>query len=117
MNKKHLQLLEWVGKLKICEKVIIVEGIKDKRALEKLRIENVMSLKKSLYKVAEDMAKLEKECIILTDFDKKGKELYKKLKEGLDKEGVKVDKFFREWLRKHTKLSHIEGLFAYVNNA
>jgi len=114
MNKKYLKLLEWVGKLKDSGKLIIVEGVKDKRALEKMGIDNVITLKKALYKVVEEAAKHEKECIILTDFDKKGKQLYEKLNSGLSEEGVKIDRYFREWLRKHTRLSHIEGLMNYM---
>ena len=117
MNKKQLQVLEWIGKLKTSDKLIIVEGMKDKRALEKFGVDDIITLKKSIHKIVEDVAKEEKECVILTDFDKKGKQLYEKLKEGLCKEGVKVDRYLREWLQKHTKLSHIEGLFTYVSNA
>ena len=114
MNEKQLQLLEWVGKLKNTDKLIVVEGIKDKRALEKFGIEGIITLKKAIYKTAEDIAKQEKDCIILTDLDREGKKLYKELSTKLQDLGVKVDKSFREFLFRKTKLRQIEGLRKYL---
>ncbi|MAG08573.1 hypothetical protein CMO89_03805 [Candidatus Woesearchaeota archaeon] len=114
MNEKQLQLLEWVGKLKNTDKLIVVEGVKDKRALEKFGIEDIITLKKAIYKTAEDIAKQEKDCIILTDLDREGKKLYKELSTKLQDLGVKVDKSFREFLFRKTKLRQIEGLRKYL---
>ena len=58
----------------------------------------------------------EKEFLILTDFDKKGKELYGKIARNLDKLGATVNKEYREFFQKKTKLSHVEGLEMYVKN-
>ena len=55
-------------------------------------------------------------CIILTDLDKQGKELYGKLNSGLQQFGVKVDNNFRNFLFKNTKLRQIEGLTTYIEN-
>ena len=102
---------EWVDKLKKSKKSIIVEGIKDKKALEHFGIKKIITLKgKPIYKVIEDFS--EKEVIILTDLDKEGKKLYSKLKQGLTQRGVEVDNKFREFLFK-TKLRQIEGLPRY----
>jgi len=70
--------------------------------------------RKAIFSVIEDIAKITSEVIILTDFDAEGKKLYGKLNSGLQKHGVKVDKYFREWLQRNTKLSHVEGLGSYL---
>ena len=105
----------YLKKLKKSNKIIIVEGKKDKEALEKLGIKNIIELsKKPLFHVIEDIADNGKECIILTDLDKKGKELYGKINSGLQKFGVKIDNSFREFLYKNTQLRQIEGITTYM---
>ena len=100
------------------KRLIIVEGKKDKAALNYIGINNyIITLsKKPIFATIESISNLTDETIILTDFDKKGKELYGKLNSGLQKLGVKVDHYFREWLQKNTKLSHVEGLEKYIKN-
>lgn len=104
---------EWVEKLKKSNKIIIVEGMKDKKALQAFGIKNIFHLKEPLFKAVEKIVELEKEAIILTDFDTEGKKLYGKLSKDLQRLGIKIDKIFREWLMKNTKLSHIEGFKTY----
>ena len=114
-NKEELNA--FLIELKQSNKLIIVEGPKDKKALNDLGITYIVVLnKKPIFEIIEDISKVTKEAIILTDFDKKGKELYGKLNSGLQKYGINVDHYFREWLQKNTRLSHIEGLAAYINN-
>lgn len=115
--KDKQEIKEFLSELNQSNKLIIVEGPKDKKALNKVGITNyiVILSKKPIFEVIEDISKLTKDAIILTDFDKKGKELYGKLNSGLQKLGVKVDKYYREWLQRNTKLSHVEGLVKYLN--
>lgn len=108
-------LEDWISKLVNSEKLIIVEGIKDKRALAKLGITNVRTLKNPLYKEVEEVAAVHKEVIILTDLDKEGKKIYGKMKKDFAKNGVKVDDSFRVFLFKNTKLRQIEGIYNYLN--
>ena len=117
MEKEKKEILNFISKLKASNKLIIVEGPKDKKALNSIGVNNyiVVLSKKAIFEVIEDVAKITDFVIILTDFDKKGKELYGKLNSGLQKLGVKVDHYFREWLQKNTKLSHIEGLTSYTS--
>ena len=104
-----------ISKLKESGKAIIVEGIKDKRALEKLGLKKIFTLsRKPIYAIVEEVASNYTECVILTDLDKKGKQLYGKLNRGLGSMGVKVDNRFREVLFKKTKLRQIEGLTNYL---
>ena len=95
--------------------LVIVEGKKDKAALQKFGISNITELsKKPLFQIVEDVAGSNDECIILTDLDKKGKEIYGKLNSNLQKNGVKVNNKFREFLFRHTKLRQIEGIDSYL---
>lgn len=102
-------LKDWVDKVNFSEKLIITEGKKDVKALRNSGVTNRIKTlsKQPLFSVAEEVSG--EEVIILTDFDKKGKELYGRLKRELQGQGVKVDNVFREWLQNNTKLSHIEG--------
>ena len=97
--------------------LIIVEGKKDRIALQKLGITNIVELsKKPLFQIVEDVSNQHKECIILTDLDKKGKELYGKLNSQLQRNGIKVDNKLREFLFKNTRLRQIEGLTKYLED-
>lgn len=103
---------EWLEKLKNSKKLIIVEGKKDKIALEKLGVKNVVSIsRKPIYVFVESIDA--KEVIILTDLDKEGRKLYHVLKHNLQKKGVKIDYYFREYLFKNSKITQIEGLVHY----
>jgi 5S rRNA maturation endonuclease (ribonuclease M5) len=109
------ELSEWISKIIDSEKLVIVEGKQDKEALKKLGITNVLQLnKRPLYKIVEDVVKKGEEVIILTDLDKKGKQLYGKLYHDLQRFGVKIDNRFRIFLFKNTKLRQIEGLDSYI---
>ena len=115
MQIKKEDFEEWLEKLKeeSKEKVVLVEGIKDKKALESLGIKNIITLKKPLYAVAEQIQKTGKECIIMLDLDKEGKKLYSKINSYLSQLGVKIDNSFRDFLFK-TKLRQIEGIDSYI---
>ena len=120
-----LQMHEFIAKIIDNNAIVIVEGIKDKRALEHLGISSIIVLnRRPLYAVVEKVAavydktkKLTGErisVIILTDLDTEGKKLYGKLNSGLQNFGVRIDNRFREFLFRHTKLRQIEGLANYI---
>jgi 5S rRNA maturation endonuclease (ribonuclease M5) len=112
-----LDLDQWIAKLVDEQPFVIVEGPKDKASLQKLGIENIITLKgKPLYKVVEQVAKMTDECLILTDLDEEGKELYARLKADLQKHGVKIDDRFRRFLFTETDLRQIEGLFRHAQH-
>ena len=115
MNYKFLRQLK-----KAKNYLIIVEGKKDKSSLEKLGFSRIFvihetgkSLPEKIEQIREIVGK-DKVCI-LTDFDKKGKKLYMLLKSKLVESGVRLDNTLRGFLLKQ-KISHIEGLFHFVNN-
>jgi len=99
---------------KLKNKVIIVEGIKDKQALKNLGLKKIVPLKGPIYKFCEDFSKKYKEAVILTDLDLEGKKLYSKIKNNLHRNGVKTDDKFRQFLFKETKLTQIEGVVHYI---
>lgn len=137
MNQELTELEEWIEKLKHCGKIIIVEGKKDVAALRKVGVDgnNIVSLNNPLFEIVEGIVnknnnknfkkskeiknniknkKNSKEIIILTDLDKKGKQLYGKLKKDLCRNGCRIDSYFREFLQKNTKIRQIEGLAKYI---
>lgn len=96
--------------------IIIVEGKKDKQALEELDFNNVIVLHsggKAIYSILDEIKG--RECAILTDIDKKGREYYSTLKKELVKKGIKINDRFRKFLQRE-KISHIEGLATFVKH-
>ena len=109
---------EWLDKLKESDKMIIVEGLNDKKALKAIGIDDfrIMVLDTELYLFSEKVAENTKKAIILTDTDPEGRKLYSKLKTFLTNNGVEVDNYFREFLFRNSDLSHIEGIDGYFKN-
>lgn len=105
-------LFEWAEELKNSGKLVVVEGKKDRDALENAGIDNViLYYDKPFYKLVENIYDNDGNgVVILTDLDKKGKQLYRKLKHSLQGVGVKVDSRFREFLFRKTKISYIESI-------
>ncbi|HZX11978.1 MAG TPA: toprim domain-containing protein [Candidatus Nanoarchaeia archaeon] len=90
------------------EKLVLVEGKKDKQALESLGFTNIVSLQnRPLFEVVETIQ--EKEVVLLTDLDKEGRRLFSILKKGLERQGTKVHSQLRFELLK-AGLVHIETL-------
>ena len=119
MKKNDLCELEnWLKKLIDSEKIIIVEGLKDLEALSAIGIPRgqVQILDDAVFAVAEKVALISKNAIILTDLDTEGKKLYSNLKHNLNQIGVQVDNYFREFLFKNSDLSHIEGIDTFFRN-
>lgn len=107
-------ILEEIKKLK--EFKIIVEGKKDKEALLKLDVKDVICLNnRPLHSIAESLKCNEcNEVVILTDLDKEGKRIYSALKAEFQRKGIKVNDRFRNYLYRETKLRQIEGISGYV---
>lgn len=114
MEKNLKEFNNIIENIKISNILIIVEGKKDKVALEKFGIVNVIELnKKPLFHIVEEVSSSNNECIILTDLDKEGKEIYGKLSSDLQRHGIKIDNKLRNFLFKHTNLRQIEGIDSY----
>lgn len=102
-------------------KPIVVEGKKDIQTLRKLGINGtILAAKtggKSFLEVTGEIEKLHApEIILLLDFDRRGKEGTKKLKEELEHSKIKVD--MRFWQRLHSLIGRevqcIESLSTYL---
>ncbi|HIQ50301.1 MAG TPA: toprim domain-containing protein [Nanoarchaeota archaeon] len=106
LKDEEKELLEYFDEIKSFP--VIVEGKKDKAVLKKLGFKKIIILnKKSLY---ESVCKYEEEkIIILTDFDKKGEELAKKLELFLRKSDRNARNKLRMLFRKNN-LNTIEGI-------
>jgi len=116
MNEKLLKEL-----YKAQDYLVVVEGKKDKAALEKLGFFNVFVINETGRSLGENIEEIQGLCgkkdrvCILTDFDKKGKQLYLLLKSKLNEIGVRMDNSLRGFLLKE-RISHIEGLSKYLKN-
>ena len=77
---------------------VIVEGIHDKEALEELGItkEILMCSSKPYGDFVDYLSSRHKKVVILTDYDRTGKRINKKLSTWLEREGIKVEKRHRE---------------------
>ncbi|MFH1510469.1 MAG: toprim domain-containing protein [Candidatus Woesearchaeota archaeon] len=112
------EFCQWRDKLVAGGKPIIVEGKKDLAALRSIGVTNQIFLlnKKPLFAVVEDVVSVAKDVVILTDLDDEGKMLYSRLRHDLGRFGVRIDRKFREFLFKETRLRQIEGLRSYSAN-
>jgi 5S rRNA maturation endonuclease (ribonuclease M5) len=94
-NKKTDNIKEIINQLNNQDAIIVVEGKKDKRALEKLGIDSKIFLlncdKKSLIETSETLAQKSRQVILMLDSDPKGLELTKKMKNHLQSQGVHVN--------------------------
>lgn len=93
---------------------IIVEGHNDKKALQELGVENIFTLNQPLFKIVEKIQG--REVVILTDLDKKGKQLYRRIQHDCIHHGIKINNKLRHFLFRETELAHIEGLATYLRN-
>lgn len=78
------------------DKLVIVEGKRDKKALKSLGVKNIIAINgKPLYEVAEIALKSENEIVILTDFDREGREIEKRLRDLLQRQGKRPNSRLR----------------------
>ncbi len=92
------------------EFVIIVEGYRDKKALESAGILRVRTINKGIHELAEDLwQEGVRRAVILTDDDRTGRSLARKLEHALRGVGIRIlpyrERFFRIF-----KIVHVEEL-------
>lgn len=99
--------------------VILVEGKKDVRAMKSIGFGKVYAIHQTgipirvrIEEIYSEINKKDKICI-LTDFDKKGKQLYMLIKPILQEQGARLDSSFRGLLLK-ARISHIEGIASFM---
>lgn len=102
--------------------LLIVEGERDVDSLRTIGIKNnivaVKSCGKTIQEIIDEISSLNKEIILLTDFDKRGRELAERLCKSLEGMKVKVNlKFWRELCELlGGDIKDIEGLTACLEN-
>jgi len=107
---------KWIEDINRLKHLIVVEGKKDKAALENIGIKNtIITLNKPLFQIVEEVAKDNTDVIILTDLDKEGKKIFEALSQGFHKFGVRMHNKPRDQLFK-TSLRQIEGIDTYIKN-
>ncbi|MDQ7055960.1 MAG: toprim domain-containing protein [Persephonella sp.] len=110
---KDETLKEWIKRLKDFSKsdgiVVIVEGKRDRDKLKKAGVEHIYSIRgRRFYDILEELENSRK-VVILTDLDRQGEKICKKLSHMFQKEGIPVDTAFRESLKKF-EIKHIEEI-------
>ena len=122
MSFKKLSCI--IEELKICAEQgmpILIEGKKDEKALKNLGINgNFIKVSGSglkLFEIAEIAAKSSSKVIILTDFDKKGNELAKRLAEDIQSLGSYPNLVIRRKIMGITRkfIKDIESLPRHMN--
>ena len=120
-REKILQILKYLAEESAKGTPIIVEGKKDIETLRILDVEGTIIAAKTggktlLDAVSEIEKTRKKEIILLLDFDRRGKELTKRLKQHLEKTEIKTNLTF--WLNLSSIISKevkdIEGLASYM---
>jgi 2,5-diamino-6-(ribosylamino)-4(3H)-pyrimidinone 5'-phosphate reductase len=119
--EKLMQLLEKLA-AKACENtLIVVEGRNDIEALKELSVRgNIVSVKTAGKSFLDSLTEIQErnisEVILLLDFDRRGREWTKRLKQRLEENRIKVDTSF--WTKLQALLGHhvkdVEGLPAYL---
>jgi 5S rRNA maturation endonuclease (ribonuclease M5) len=119
--EKLAKLLERLATEATKNTLIAVEGQNDIKALKELAIQgNIISVKTAGKSFLDSLTEIEEQniskVILLLDFDRRGKELAKRLKQRLEEERIKVDINF--WNKLRTLVGHdikdIEGLSTYL---
>jgi len=95
---------------------IIVEGKKDKVALERFGFKNIIPISgKSNGKILQLLKnKKQRKVAILTDFDKEGRKKCAELTRLLQKNGIKIDSFVRITFKRTFKIHKIEELNSFT---
>ncbi|ACO04358.1 MULTISPECIES: toprim domain-containing protein [Persephonella] len=89
--------------------VVLVEGKKDEDRLKKLGIKNIIPLKgKKFYDILEKVENCS-EVILLFDLDKHGEKIFCKFFQILQREGIPVNRDFRDFLKKFN-IKEIENI-------
>ena len=99
MGQLNIETLEYRRKTlerllsDICDEIIFVEGLRDKKALGQLGCKKVMTISGNLRKRCEELnlSGNIRKVIILTDMDRRGEQLAKAAKEELESHLITAD--------------------------
>ncbi len=99
--------------------VILVEGERDRRSLTRLGLEGEIALVhrgKSLAETAQTLVQGHRAVILLTDWDREGGNLARRLRALLEAGGVALDLEYRRRLARilRGEVVHVEGLYGWA---
>lgn len=121
LRERYDKVLETLRDLKEAslEAPIIVEGRNDGKALRSLGVEGdiiMLNSGSSIFHLCEHIAGRYSAAVILTDWDRRGGQLCRLLREGLAANGVRYDVELRARLTRLCKkeVKDVEGLNSYV---
>ncbi len=112
MDNFHRLFNEFITSLRRKSKSvpIIVEGKNDVATLKRFGIKNIIPISgKNYFDLLEEISENTTEVVLLIDVDKQGEKIFKTLKGIFEKQGLKVDGTFREYLKK-LKIEEVEQL-------
>jgi len=110
LKQKEKQLKRALEELDEKEAVIIVEGKKDKEALQRIGVKNRIKLVNRSPAELSRAISDEKEAIILTDFDEAGEEICKRVEESLSSYSIKADTELRKRLHRIIGVANFESI-------
>ncbi len=99
---------------------VIVEGKNDRKALRSMGIRgNIVRLNDGspIFRTCEEVSRQHSSAVILTDWDQRGGQLCRLLREGLAANGVRYDADIRSRLARlcRKEVKDVEGLARYVD--
>jgi len=96
--------------------IILVEGKNDRKSLEKFGLKNIVEINqgKGLVEFSDDLNA--EKIIILTDFDRRGELLKKRLRELLETTGNRVNIKYRKELNRATGVKYFEELYSILQD-
>lgn len=120
--RKRLELIEELLEELLCfsteGNIILVEGKRDKNSLRELGIKGRIELvtHHPLTEVCEKIAATGKEVVILTDWDRRGTILEKKISEHLEHYGIKVEHQLRKRILSLVQkdIKDVESLYTHI---
>jgi 5S rRNA maturation endonuclease (ribonuclease M5) len=110
LKRKEKQLKRVLEELNEKDAVIIVEGKKDRAALQRIGVRGRIEL---VNRSSEELSRRisgEKEAILLTDFDDAGEEICRRMQESLSSYNVKADVDFRRKFHRILRVRNFETI-------
>ncbi len=95
----YIELCEVIHEMDGSVDAIVVEGVHDREALEELGVTTnieIYSVGYNYTSFVEYLMKRYRRVTILTDYDRAGKKLNRRLTARLEREGVKVERHYRD---------------------
>jgi 5S rRNA maturation endonuclease (ribonuclease M5) len=100
--------------IRYSETLLVVEGKRDREALRKAGLDNIVEISgRQLERVVDVVKSKQSQVTILTDYDEEGVKQYKRLKKLLLSDGVKVNDIFRRDFKRAFLVNRIEELNGY----